>query len=266
MKALAASELKASVVVAGFSCMPSARCGNKLGLRDAASVEAFADMCGYIKRNEVMGFVGENVLDLASQNDGKDLQWYLNKLREAGLTVKMATVNAVHWRNGLWRKRLWFVGLRTDIADVTGFHNMEPPVEPIVCRTGQYKSAADLIRYVWRDHSVDRWYYLDCLPSPWRIQWGKQFDTQEKREALELPDRDRAVPPMWMGYLDDGSGRTLTGFKVGSAKWGAYPITSSAVAEGLGRTQTFYHVIEPKTSREYITTMPVDGHQKAFGL
>jgi hypothetical protein len=48
-------------------------------------------------------------LDLASQNDGRDLQWYLNKLREAGLMIKMATVNAAHWRNGLWRKRLWFV-------------------------------------------------------------------------------------------------------------------------------------------------------------
>ena len=46
----------------------------KLGLRDADSVEAFADMCGYIKRNRVMGFIGENVLDLASQNDGSDLQ------------------------------------------------------------------------------------------------------------------------------------------------------------------------------------------------
>jgi hypothetical protein len=187
-------------------------------------------------------------------------------LLEAGLMVKMTTVNAAYWRNGLWRKRLWFVGLRMDIAEATGFTSMEPPVEPIVCRVGEYKSASDLIRYSVRDHSVDQWYYLDSLPHPWQIKWGKLFDTQEKRDAVESPDKSRTIPPLWMGYLDDGSGRTMTGFKVGCAKWGAYPITSSSVAEGLGCNQAFYHAIEPKTLREYITTIPVSGHQKAFGL
>ena len=71
VKALASGGLVASVVLAGFSCILVARCGAKRGLADADSTEAFADMCSYVKRNRVMGFLGENVLDLGSQDDGE---------------------------------------------------------------------------------------------------------------------------------------------------------------------------------------------------
>ena len=145
---------------------------------------------------------------------------------------------------------------------------MEPPIEPIIPREGEFKSASDLIRFAEWDWGVDQWYHLDALPTPWMIRWGKDYDTPEKRSAVELPDKERPIPPRWMGYLAAGEKdkRTFTGSKVMHSKWGAAPITSSSIAEGLGATQAFYYVAGTEKEREHITTIPVRGHLRAFDL
>ena len=173
----------------------------------------------------MLGFVGENVLDLGSQDDGKVMEWYLSQLRAAGLTVKVTEVNAAQWRTGLWRKRLWIVGLRADVAEVVGFKNMEPPMEPIGRRKEEFKSASGLMRYAEIDCKVDQWHYVNALPELWKTRWGKDYDTEAKRMEVELPSKDRPVPPKWMGYLAAGceNNRTFTGFKVMHIKWGGSP-------------------------------------------
>ena len=115
---------------------------------------------------------------------------------------------------------------------------MEPPIEPVIPREGEVKAASDLIRFAEWDWGVDQWYHLNALPTPWMIRWGKDYDTPEKRSAVELPDKERPIPPRWMGYLAAGEDdkRTFTGSKVMHSKWWAAPITSSSTVEGLGAT------------------------------
>jgi hypothetical protein len=141
-------------------------------------------------------------------------------------------------------------------------------MKPIVRREGEFKSSSELMRYAEIDWEVDQWHYVNALPEPWTIRWGKDYDTEAKRMEVELPSKDRPVPPKWMGYLAAGreDNRTFTGFKVMHSKWGAAPITSSSTAEGLGATQAFYYVARSDKEREYITTIPVREQLRAFGL
>ena len=219
-------------------------------------------------RRPFLGFLVENVLDLGSQDDRKVMEWYFSQQRAAGLVIKVAEVKAAQWRTGLWPKRLWIVGLRKDVAAVVGFGSLEPPMEHIIPREGEFKAESGLIGFAKWDWGVDQWYPLNALPAPLIIRWGKDYDTPEKRSAVELPSKDRPIPPRWMGYLAAGwdDQRTFTGSKVMHSKWRAVLITSISTSEGLGATPAFYYVPGTEKEQEHITTIPVMGHLQAFGL
>lgn len=117
------------ILLAGFPCQPFSIIGSREGFADARGT-LFFEIARIIDAKKPLGFILENVRQLASHNGGETLRRILEVLRALGYTVEHKILNALDFGLPQKRERILIVGWR---SEVTGFTWPEEkmPMKPL---------------------------------------------------------------------------------------------------------------------------------------
>jgi DNA (cytosine-5)-methyltransferase 1 len=103
------------IILAGFPCQPFSIIGSREGFADARGT-LFFEIARIIEAKKPLGFVLENVRQLASHNEGATLKRILDVLRKLGYTVDKKILNALDFGLPQKRERVLITGWRGEVA------------------------------------------------------------------------------------------------------------------------------------------------------
>ena len=106
------------ILLAGFPCQPFSIIGSREGFADARGT-LFFEIARIIDVKKPMGFVLENVRQLASHNGGETLRRIIEVLEGLGYTVQHKILNALNFGLPQKRERILIVGWRGDVIGFT---------------------------------------------------------------------------------------------------------------------------------------------------
>jgi len=101
----------------GFPCQAFSYAGNKQGFGDTRGT-LFFEFARAIEEIKPRVFLAENVRGLLNHEDGKTIATIKHKIKEIGYTlIEPEVLKAIYYRVPQKRERLFFVGIRNDLAD-----------------------------------------------------------------------------------------------------------------------------------------------------
>ena len=103
------------VLCGGFPCQPFSVSGKQLGFEDTRGT-LFFEVMRLVSVKEPKVVFLENVANYVSHQGGKTLERTVGMLEQAGYATKWAVLNASDFGIPQARKRLYIVGIRSDIA------------------------------------------------------------------------------------------------------------------------------------------------------
>lgn len=116
----------ADILTGGFPCQDFSSCGPKTGLEGKRG-RLYRIMVDYMAEHQPKIVLGENVPHLAKLSKGKILKTIVDDMESVGYQVKVWTLYCPDYGLPQNRTRLFFVGVRNDIAEMAG---MPTPPEP----------------------------------------------------------------------------------------------------------------------------------------
>ena len=114
----------ADILTGGFPCQDFSSCGPKTGL-DGKRGRLYQIMVDYMVEHQPKIVVGENVPHLAKLSGGMILKTIVDDMESAGYQVNVWTLYCPDYGLPQNRTRLFFVGVKNDIANAAGM-----PVHP----------------------------------------------------------------------------------------------------------------------------------------
>ncbi len=105
----------------GFPCQAFSYAGNKQGFGDIRGT-LFFDFARAVEEVQPRVFLGENVRGLLNHDHGRTIDTIKEKIRAIGYTlVEPRVLKAIYYRVPQKRERLFFVGIRNDLAGDVDF-------------------------------------------------------------------------------------------------------------------------------------------------
>ncbi len=147
-------------LLAGFPCQAFSAAGKRMGFEDTRGT-LFFDVARILKEKKPKGFVLENVEGLVNhdrQNPkdtiGRTLSTILNTLDELGYHVSWKVLNAKDFGVPQDRKRIYIVGSKKGLPDLSGFVNKSASLEDIL-EYGLPVSDHPFVKNLLKHYSVD---------------------------------------------------------------------------------------------------------------
>ncbi len=103
------------VLIAGFPCQTFSIVGKREGFNDDRG-QIIYGLIKILKKKHIPYFILENVKGLVNHNKGKTIKKIVSDLSEAGYTVDYKVLNSENYGVPQLRERVYFVGIRTDLA------------------------------------------------------------------------------------------------------------------------------------------------------
>ncbi|MCG2700238.1 DNA (cytosine-5-)-methyltransferase [Candidatus Parcubacteria bacterium] len=103
------------LMIAGFPCQTFSVMGQRTGMKDRRGQIIF-NLIDIMKAKNLKYFILENVKGLLNHGNGQSLKIILNALSEAGYNVYWKLVSSLHYGVPQMRERIYFVGMRNDLA------------------------------------------------------------------------------------------------------------------------------------------------------
>lgn len=146
-------------LLAGFPCQAFSAAGKRLGFEDARGT-LFFEVARILKAKQPKGFILENVEGLvnhdkqkSSDSIGKTLKVILNTLNDLGYKVNWKVLNAANFGVPQERKRIYIVGTKKKIPDLTGFVD-EHSVLGDILEKGKPVSESSFVKLLLSHYSV----------------------------------------------------------------------------------------------------------------
>jgi DNA (cytosine-5)-methyltransferase 1 len=138
------------VLLGGFPCQDFSSCGPKVGFEGKRG-KLYLIMVDYLKTHQPELVVAENVPHLAKLRGGELLNIIVKDFEEAGYAMRVWTMFCPDYGLPQNRTRLFFVGVRTDIADKYG-RPLAPEPKCFMRHTTINEAIGDLVSI--KDESV----------------------------------------------------------------------------------------------------------------
>lgn len=119
------------MMIAGFPCQTFSVIGQRRGMTDMRGQIIYGLIRILISKN-IKYFILENVKGLVNHNGGNSLRIILEELDKAGYKVHHNVLNSLHHGVPQMRERIYFVGVRKDIAKDKIFEWPKPASTPIL--------------------------------------------------------------------------------------------------------------------------------------
>ena len=101
----------------GFPCQAFSYAGNKQGFGDTRGT-LFFEFARIIEEVQPRVFLAENVRGLLNHENGRTIETIKHKIKEIGYTlIEPEVLKAIYYKVPQKRERLFFVGIRNDLAD-----------------------------------------------------------------------------------------------------------------------------------------------------
>lgn len=103
------------MMIAGFPCQSFSVIGQRKGMNDHRG-QIIYGLIKILKEKNIKYFILENVKGLVNHEGGKTLQVILEELDNAGYKVYHKVLNSLYYGVPQMRERIYFVGIRKDLA------------------------------------------------------------------------------------------------------------------------------------------------------
>lgn len=208
------------LMVAGFPCQPFSVIGPRTGISDHRGQIIFGLIKIMVERS-VKYFILENVKGLANHGNGSTLNLISKELEKAGYKVWWKLVNSAHYGVPQLRERIYFVGIRKDLANENRAFEFPPSKMPSDLKeyliddspkhefNEKDKSYETFLKYLDNKYNKGKFEIKKLLEEDYLIIDTRQSDMRLYRGV---------VPTLRTGrhgilYVRDGKFRKLSGFE-----------------------------------------------------
>ncbi|MEK7072741.1 MAG: DNA (cytosine-5-)-methyltransferase, partial [Patescibacteria group bacterium] len=115
--------------IAGFPCQTFSVIGQRKGMGDHRG-QVIYGLIKIMNAKNLPYFILENVKGLVNHEGGKTLRVILEELDKAGYRVYCKVLNSLNYGVPQMRERIYFVGIRKDLAKNDNFPWPEPVNQP----------------------------------------------------------------------------------------------------------------------------------------
>ena len=167
------------MLIAGFPCQTFSVIGRKDGFSDDRGQIIF-HIARILEESKPKCFLLENVKGLVTHDKGKTLQIILDELNRVGYTVDYKVLTSLDYGVPQMRQRVYFVGIRKDIAsDLKDFAWPEPVEKPSLSNYLIDDSVAsderlEILKYYLKNPTNNGMYTIEDLKN----MEGKILDTR----------------------------------------------------------------------------------------
>jgi DNA (cytosine-5)-methyltransferase 1 len=116
-------------IIGGPPCQSWSAAGAKRGIADSRG-QLFHDFIRILRAKQPKFFVAENVAGMLSKRHASAVQNILNDFKDAGYSMHIKLLNAHDFGVPQDRKRLFYVGIRADLASLNPTFIWPTPIEP----------------------------------------------------------------------------------------------------------------------------------------
>ncbi len=116
------------LMIGGFPCQTFSVVGKRTGMKDDRG-QVIYGLIKIMKAKNLKYFILENVKGLVNHDGGKTLKIILSELDKAGYEVYHRVLNSLDYGVPQMRERIYFVGIRKDIAPKNKFFEWPKPVK-----------------------------------------------------------------------------------------------------------------------------------------
>lgn len=117
-----------NLMIAGFPCQAFSVIGQRKGMDDIRGQIIFG-LINIMKAKNLPYFILENVKGLVNHEGGRTLKLILEELDKAGYEVSHRVLNSLDYGVPQMRERIYFVGIRKDLAKNDRFFDWPKPVK-----------------------------------------------------------------------------------------------------------------------------------------
>lgn len=207
------------LMIAGFPCQTFSVIGPRTGMNDRRGLIILGLIDIMVGKN-LKYFILENVKGLLNHDGGKTLRIILNELDKAGYKVFWKLVNSLHYGVPQMRERIYFVGIRKDLAKkeipfVWPSPVKTPPLQEFLIDTDELefderkRSYETFLRYLNNKYNRGKFSVEELLKEDYLVIDTRQSDLRLYRGR---------VPTLRTGrhgilYVRDGKFRKLSGYE-----------------------------------------------------
>lgn len=206
------------MMIAGFPCQSFSVIGKRKGMNDNRGQIIFG-LIKILKDKNIRYFILENVKGLTNHDRGNTLRVILEELDKAGYKVNHKVLNSLHYGVPQMRERIYFVGVRKDIAKDKKFEWPKPKNIPSLknylvddrkLNFGERKRSYEtFLKYLNNKYNKGLFSIKNLLKEEYLVLDTRQSDLRLYRSK---------VPTLRTGrhgvlYVRNGKFRKLTGFE-----------------------------------------------------
>lgn len=206
------------MMIAGFPCQTFSVIGQRKGMSDNRGQIIFG-LIKILKEKNIKYFILENVKGLTSHDGGNTLRVILEELDKAGYKVRHKVLSSLHYGVPQMRERIYFVGVRKDIAKDKKFEWPKPASIPSLknyliddkkLNFGERKSSYEtFLKYLNNKYNKGLFSIKNLLKEEYLVLDTRQSDLRLYRSK---------VPTLRTGrhgvlYVRNGKFRKLSGFE-----------------------------------------------------
>lgn len=206
------------MMIAGFPCQTFSVIGQRKGMRDMRGQIIYGLIRILINKN-IKYFILENVKGLVNHDGGNSLRIILEELDKAGYQVHHKVLSSLHHGVPQMRERIYFVGVRKDLAKNKIFEWPEPVSMPSLrdyliddeeLNFGERKSSYEtFLKYLNNKYNRGSFSVKDLLEEEYLVLDTRQSDLRLYRNK---------VPTLRTGrhgvlYVRNGKFRKLSGIE-----------------------------------------------------
>lgn len=203
------------MLIAGFPCQTFSVIGRKDGFSDDRGQIIF-HICRILKESQPKCFLLENVKGLVTHDKGATIKTILNELDDSGFCVTYKVLTSLDYGVPQMRQRVYFVGVRKDIAaSLSDFKWPNPVPKPplsdyLIDKVPATEERLEILRYYLNNPTNNGNFTVDDL----RRMDGKVLDTRMN----DLRIFDGKVPTLrsqrdGILYAQNGVIYQLTGYE-----------------------------------------------------
>jgi DNA (cytosine-5)-methyltransferase 1 len=135
------------LLCAGFPCQPFSSAGNKKGLDDEGRGNLIFEVVRICRESSPTYIILENVSNIETINSGEILKRIVSEFEKIGYMISCVSVNSSQVGLAQDRKRLFIVGKRTAIPDITIHSHKAATIKDIIDNTdGHTKLPVEFIK------------------------------------------------------------------------------------------------------------------------
>lgn len=206
------------LMIAGFPCQSFSVIGQRKGMNDNRG-QIIYGLIKIMNAKNLPYFILENVKGLTNHEDGNTLKTILEKLDKAGYKVYSRVLNSLHYRVPQMRERIYFIGIRKDIANGNDFDwpksALPPNIKEYLIDNNQLefyekkRSYETFLKYVNNKYNNGLFKIEELLKEDYLVLDTRQSDLRLYRNK---------VPTLRTGrhgilYVKGGKFRKLSGFE-----------------------------------------------------